>query len=169
MHWLHRLHILLGVVVSLPILAWSVSGFFLALPPGTVSGEPYRVIETSRILISPAQAADIVTRAVGGESTITSLGLEQRGDFIRYTAFASGQSYWVNAETGEVSQPPPPSPRTRWVRQAHFYNFAGSHRIAILALFSVLAALSAGSGLILVILEARKRFITPAGMGAEAP
>lgn len=166
LHWFRRLHILLGIVVSVPVLAWSLSGFFLALPPGSVSGEAYRVIETERIKVSPAMAAAIVTTKVGGKSTITSLGLEQRGEFLRYSVFAGGQSYWVNAESGELSQPPPPSPRTRWVRHAHFFNFAGSHRTLILVGFSLLAALSVASGLLLVATEVRKRMRASPGRPA---
>lgn len=154
--WLHRIHILLGLLVSLPVLAWSLSGLLLALPPGSISGEPYRTIEFSRVKVTPREAATILSEHTGS-TRFTALTLEQRGDDLRYSAFASDGAYRVNAMNGEVTKPEPPSARTRWIRQAHFFNFAGSSRTALLMGFCLLTALSTLSGLALLALWIRRR------------
>lgn len=148
---LRQLHLILGLLVSLPVLGWSISGFFLALPPGAVSGEPYQAIEPARLSVSPAQALEIAQKQQGADSKITSLSLEQRGGKAVYSAFGSGGGILIDASTGVVSKPPPTPPSTKLLRHAHFYNFAGSWKTAILLLFSLLSACSTLSGLWLAV------------------
>lgn len=142
-----RLHYLLGLVVGLPLLAWSISGFFLAIPPGVVAGEPYSVIEPQRVRLTPAQASQAVDLQLGRAFEPTSISLEQRGNKVTYALFGQGGAYLVDAESGEVRRQPPPSRTTRWIRHAHFFNFAGSWRTRLLLLLSFLSACLVGSGL----------------------
>lgn len=145
--WVRRLHLWLGLAVSLPVLAWSVSGFFLALPPGSVGGEPYAVIDPGRVNLTPSQVKIAVDRHLGKPSNLTSISLEQRGSKATYSAFGQEGAFLVDAESGEVGKPPPPPARVKWVRTAHFFNFAGQWRTALLLLFSLLSSLSTVSGL----------------------
>lgn len=155
---LRLIHIYLGLAVSLPVLAWSVSGFFLALPPGAISGEPYNVVETHRIKVTAEEALEAVQKFSGQEPKATSIGLEQRGETIRYSIFGKGGSFRVNAVTGVVSKPPPTPHKTKLIRHAHFFNFSGAWRTSLLLLFSSLTALSTLSGLVLLVFYFRRRF-----------
>lgn len=154
--WLRRLHLWLGLAVSVPVLAWSISGFLLAIPPGVVEGEPYVVIDARRVSISPAEAVEAVDNHLGKRCEPTAITLEQRGKNARYSVFGKQGSFRVDAQTGEVTKPPPPSPKTRWIRHAHFFNFAGSGKTALLLLFSLLTACSTLSGLWLVFVVYRR-------------
>lgn len=58
-------------------------------------------------------------------------------------------SLLVDAETGIVSNTPPPGALMRYFRQAHFYFFAGSWQSLLLIVLSALACVSAFSGIYL--------------------
>jgi len=58
-------------------------------------------------------------------------------------------SIFIDAETGEAKMSEPPSVKTQFFRQAHFYFFAGSWQVALLIVFSLLACLSASTGIYL--------------------
>ena len=144
---LRKLHLWLGLLVGIPVLAWSISGFFLAIPPGAVEGEPYVVIEPRRVVLTPAGAIWAVEKHLGKSPELTAISLEQRGENAAYSVFGKNGAFLVNATTGEVSKPPAPSGKTNWVRNAHFFNFAGRHKTTLLLLFSFLSACSTLSGL----------------------
>lgn len=153
-----RLHLLLGLVVGIPVLCWSISGFLLAVPPGAVEGEPYSVIEPRRVVLTPAGAIEAVDKHLGKPSELTAISLEQRGEKAIYSVFGKNGAFLVDAETGMVSKPPGPSRKTTWIRNAHFFNFAGSWKTSLLLLFSFLSACSTLSGLWLVVGYLRRRF-----------
>ncbi len=154
---LRKLHLWLGVLIGIPLLAWCVSGFFLAIPPGAVQGEPYSVIEPRRVVLTPAGAISAVEKHLGKPPELTSIGLEQRGERAQYAVFGKNGSYLVNAETGEVSKPPAPSKTTSWIRNAHFFNFAGGWKTSLLLVCSFLAGCSVLSGLWLAVGYFRRR------------
>jgi uncharacterized iron-regulated membrane protein len=158
-----RLHLGLGLIVSLPVLAWSLSGFLLAIPPGVVEGEPYRVIVPELAALTPAAVMEAVDNHLGKPAELTSMSLEQRGDRARYSVFGKNGAFLVDAQTGLVSNPPPPSRKTKWVRQAHFFNFAGSWNTALLLFFSLVSALSTLSGLCLLVFYFRSGRGEPVG------
>ena len=137
----------MGLAVSIPVLAWSVSGFLLAIPPGVVEGEPYVVVDARRVNLSPAEAVVAVNKHLGEACEPTAITLEQRGETARYSVFGKQGAFRVDAQTGEVTKPPPPSQKTRLIRHAHFFNFAGAWNTALLLLFSLLSACSTLSGL----------------------
>lgn len=135
------------MLVGIPVLAWCVSGFFLAIPPGAVQGEPYVVIEPRRVVLTPAGAISAVEKHLGKPPELTAISLEQRGENAVYSVFGKNGAFLVNATTGEVSKPPAPSTKTSWVRNAHFFNFAGRWKTVFLLVFSFLSACSTLSGL----------------------
>lgn len=145
-----RLHIWLGIFVSIPVLAWALSGFLYSLP-NTVEGGKVGVIESTRVKISPAEAMNRANHLAGRRLPTTALTLLMRDGAPQYQAIGGmgADSILINAETGEVLKTPPPSPATRFFREAHFYYFAGSWQVTLLLLMSALAALSAMSGIYL--------------------
>ena len=58
-------------------------------------------------------------------------------------------SIFIDAETGEAQMSAPPTWKTRFFREAHFYYFAGSWQVTFLIIFSLLASLSALTGIYL--------------------
>lgn len=145
-----RVHIWLGIAVSIPVLLWAVSGFLYALP-NTVEGGSVEVIDRSRIKIGPDAAIGRAHDLAGKELPTTALTLLMRDGRPFYQAIGGmgADSILIDAETGEVQQTPPPGFATRFFRQAHFYFFAGPWQVTLLLLFSGLAALSALSGIYL--------------------
>ena len=53
--FVYQMHLILGLLVSVPVLAWAVSGFMYALPD-TVEGGTVEKIDSARIHIAPAEA-----------------------------------------------------------------------------------------------------------------
>jgi uncharacterized iron-regulated membrane protein len=146
----YRAHLWLGVVVSVPVLAWAASGLLYAWP-GAVEGGSVRVVDASRVRVSAPEAIGRANEFAGRELPITALTLLTRGDRPFYQAVGGmgADSLLIDAETGEVSKTPPPSLKTRFFRQAHFYFFAGRWQVPLLVILSALACLSAASGIYL--------------------
>jgi len=149
-HLVYRAHLWLGLVVSLPVLAWAASGLLYAWP-GAVEGGSVRVIDASRVRVSASEALRRAGEFAGRELPTTALTLLMRGDRPYYQAVGGmgADSLFVDAETGEVSPAPPPGLKTRFFRQAHFYFFAGRWQVPLLVLLAALACLSAASGIYL--------------------
>ena len=165
---LHKVHIWLGIAVSIPVLAWAVSGFLYALP-NAVEGGTVEVIDSARVKIGPAEALGKANAFAGRELPITALTLLTRNGSPHYQAIGGmgADSILINAETGAVLKTPPPGAATIFFRQAHFYFFAGSWQVTLLILFSCLAALSAMTGIYLNIAY----WLRPSGgkTGTNAP
>lgn len=145
-----RVHIWLGLLVSVPVLAWAVSGFLYALP-NTVEGGKVEVIDRNRVRIGPAQAIGRANDLAGRELPTTALTLLMKDGKPYYQSIGGmgADSILINAETGEVLKTPPPNLATRFFRQAHFYYFAGSWQVTLLLVFSAIASLSAITGIYL--------------------
>lgn len=75
---LYRIHLVLGLIVSLPLLGWTTSGLWSALPTTAGGGTVYAAISTDRILISPAAAIERARAFAGKPLPITALTLEQK-------------------------------------------------------------------------------------------
>ena len=146
----YQLHLWLGLVVSIPVLAWALSGFLYALP-NTVEGGKIDVIVQERVKIAPTEAIRKAHEFAGRTLPTTALTLLMRDGSPFYQAVGGmgADSILINAETGEVLQTPSPNFHTRFFRQAHFYYFAGSWQTWLLLLFSALAGLSALTGIYL--------------------
>ena len=137
-------------MVSIPVLAWALSGFLYALP-NTVEGGTVEKIDSTRIKISPTDAIARANELAGKNLPTTALTLLMKDGRPQYQSIGGlgADSIFVDAETGEASFSRPPSWKTRFFREAHFYFFAGSWQVALLLLFSALAALSAATGIYL--------------------
>ena len=146
----YQLHLVLGLLVALPVLAWSISGFLYALP-NTVEGGTVEKIDFQRIRITPDEAAQSANRLAGRELPTTALTLLMRDGKPKYQAIGGlgADSIFVDAETGEAAFAPSPGLKTRFFREAHFYFFAGGWQVPLLLLFSGLSALSALTGIYL--------------------
>ena len=148
--FIYQLHLWLGLFVSIPVLAWALSGFLYALP-NRVEGGKIDVIDNSRVKVAPTKAIEKAHEFAGKTLPTTALTLLMRDGKPYYQAVGGmgADSILVNAETGEVLQTPQPNFYTRFFRQAHFYYFAGSWQTWLLLLFSALACLSALTGIYL--------------------
>lgn len=136
--------------VSVPLLAWALSGFLYSLP-NTVEGGVVENIDTGRVMIAPADAVANANELAGRTLPITALTLLMKDGRPQYQAIGGlgAESIFIDAQTGAATYSKPPSLRTRFFREAHFYFFAGSWQVPLLILFSGLAALSALTGIYL--------------------
>ena len=147
---IYQIHLWLGLLVSIPVLAWAFSGLLYSLP-NTVEGNKIDTITQDRVKVSPNDAIKKAHEFAGKKLPTTALTLLMRDGKPYYQAVGGMgmDSILVNAETGEVLITPPPSLATRFFRQAHFYYFAESWQVTLLILFSALACLSALTGIYL--------------------
>jgi uncharacterized iron-regulated membrane protein len=148
--FIYRTHIWLGIIVSLPVLAWATSGLLYALPNRIEGGK----IESIRAISVRVSATDALARAdefAGKRLPVTALTLLMRDGRPVYQAVGGlgADSLLIDAETGAVHKTPPPNALTRYFRQAHFYYFAGSWQVFLLVMMSALASASALSGIYL--------------------
>jgi len=155
----YQLHIFLGLIVSVPVLAWALSGLMYAVP-NMVEGGAVEQLAAERIKVSPAEAMTKANELAGRELPTTALTLLMRDGRPQYQSIGGmgADSIFIDAETGVASMSPPPSLKTRFFREAHFYFFAGSWQTSLLILLSALAAVSALTGIYLNIVHWMPRF-----------
>jgi uncharacterized iron-regulated membrane protein len=146
----YQLHLILGVLVSIPVLAWALSGFLYALP-NTVEGGAVEKIDASRVTVAPADAMARADELAGKSLPTTALTLMMKNGRPQYQSIGGlgADSIFIDAETGVASFSQTPTWKTRFFREAHFYFFAGSWQVTLLLIFSSLAALSASTGIYL--------------------
>lgn len=144
---IYRTHIWLGLLVAIPVLAWTSSGLLYAWP-NAVSGGTIESIAIERVRITPAQAQERANDFAGRKLRTTALTLLMREGYQAVGGMGA-DSLLIDAETGLVLKTPPPGILTRYFRQAHFYFFAGSWQVPLLVAASGLAFLSALSGMYL--------------------
>ncbi len=156
---IYQLHIFLGVAVSVPVLAWALSGLMYAVP-NVVEGGAVERLAAERIKVSPTEAMAKANQLAGRELPTTALTLLMRDGRPQYQSIGGmgADSIFIDAETGAAALSPPPSLKTRFFREAHFYFFAGSWQTTLLILFSALAALSTITGIYLNIVYWLPRF-----------
>ncbi|HVF57532.1 MAG TPA: PepSY domain-containing protein [Pyrinomonadaceae bacterium] len=156
--FVYRAHIWLGLLVSIPVLAWASSGLLYAWP-GAVEGGKVEAIDAARVRIGAPEAMRRAHDFAGRQLPTTALTLLMRDGRPVYQSIGGmgAGSLFIDAETGEVRSAPPPDARTRYFRQAHFYYFAGSWQVPLLILLSALACLSAASGIYLNLMLWRER------------
>ena len=162
---IYRTHIWLGLLVAIPVLAWTSSGLLYAWP-NAVEGGAIENIALERLQVTPAQALQRANDFAGRKLPTTALTLLMREGRPVYQAIGGmgADSLLIDAETGQVVRTPPPGILTRYFRQAHFYFFAGSWQVPLLVAVSGLAFLSAFSGMYLNItlwlMKFRKRAVS---------
>lgn len=147
---IYQTHLILGIFVSLPVLAWALSGFLYALP-NTVEGGAVEKIDSARVKIAPADAMAKANELAGKPLPTTALTLLMKDGRPQYQSIGGlgADSILIDAETGEAGFSKPPTWKTRFFREAHFYFFAGSWQVTLLLIFSALSALSAATGIYL--------------------
>lgn len=148
--FIYRLHIWLGLIVAIPVLAWASSGLLYAWP-SAIEGGKVETIDATRVRIQPSEALSRASEFAGRKLPTSALTLLMREGRPVYQAVGGlgADSLLIDAETGTVIKTPPPGPLTRYFRQAHFYFFAGSWQVPVLLAVSALACLSATTGLYL--------------------
>lgn len=156
---IYQLHLILGILVSIPVLAWSLSGFLYALP-NTVEGGTVEKIDSVRVRVAPGDAMIKANELAGKTLPTTALTLLMKDGRPQYQSIGGlgADSIFIDAETGEASFSKPPTWRTRFFREAHFYFFAGSWQVTLLLIFSGLAALSALTGIYLNLVYWSRKF-----------
>lgn len=147
---IYQIHLWLGLFVSIPVLAWALSGFLYALP-NSVEGGTVEKIDAARVKIAPVDAMNKADELAGKQLPTTALTLLMKDSKPAYQAIGGlgADSIFIDAETGETKRSEPPNLRTQFFRQAHFYYFAGSWQVALLIIFSLLACCSAITGIYL--------------------
>jgi len=147
---IYKLHIWVGLIVAIPVLAWATSGLLYAWP-SAVEGGKIESIEATRVRVSPSEALAKASEFAGRKLPTTALTLLMRNGRPVYQAIGGmgADSLLIDAETGGVVKTPPPGVLTRYFRQAHFYFFAGTWQVPLLIAFAALASISALAGLYL--------------------
>ncbi|HEY0429051.1 MAG TPA: PepSY-associated TM helix domain-containing protein [Pyrinomonadaceae bacterium] len=148
--FIYQTHLWLGIFVSIPVLAWALSGFLYALP-NTVEGGSVDRIDAARVKIAPAEAMQKANGLAGRTLPTTALTLLMKDGKPVYQSIGGlgADSIFIDAETGEARMSQPPDLKTRFFREAHFYFFAGPWQVTLLIVFSLLASLSALTGIYL--------------------
>jgi uncharacterized iron-regulated membrane protein len=157
--FIYKAHLILGILVSLPVLAWALSGFLFALP-NTVEGGTVEKIDSSRVKVTAPEAIDRASELAGKQLPTTALTLLMKDGRPQYQAIGGlgADSIFIDAETGFAKMSEPPTAKTRFFREAHFYFFAGGWQVWLLLWFSALTALSALSGIYLNIMYWKRRY-----------
>jgi len=156
--FIYKLHLILGVLVSIPVLAWALSGFLYALP-NMVEGGSVEKIDPGRVKVSPSDAMLKANDLAGKQLPTTALTLLMKDGRPQYQSIGGlgADSIFIDAESGIAAFSKPPGWKTRFFREAHFYYFTGSWQVTFLLIFSGLAALSALSGIYLNIVYWSRR------------
>ncbi|MEJ7848327.1 MAG: PepSY-associated TM helix domain-containing protein [Pyrinomonadaceae bacterium] len=167
---IYLLHLWLGLVVSIPVLAWALSGLLYALP-NMVEGGSVEKIDLSRVKVAPADAMAKANELAGKTLPTTALTLLMRDGKPQYQSVGGmgADSIFIDAETGVANMSPPPSLKTRFFREAHFYYFTGSWQVMLLIIFSALAALSALTGIYLNFVYWIRKFSRRQGIDRTIP
>lgn len=157
--FIYQAHLLLGVLVSIPVLAWAVSGFLYALP-NTIEGGSVEKIDTARVKVWPVDAMTSANQLASKTLQTTALTLLMKDGRPQYQSVGGlgADSIFVDAETGLARMSEPPTMKTRFFREAHFYFFAGNWQVPLLLIFSALAAMSAATGIYLNIVYWSRKF-----------
>ena len=156
--FIYRAHIWLGVIVAIPVLAWASSGLMYMLP-NAVEGGSVATIDAERVRVSPQDALTRASDFANRNLPVTALTLLMREGKPVYQVVGGmgADSILVDAETGDVIKTPAPNLLTRYFRQAHFYYFAGRAQTGLLVIASLVACLSAISGIYLNVTRLIKR------------
>jgi len=148
--FIYRVHIWLGLIVAIPVLAWASSGLLYAWP-NAVEGGKIESINAMRVRVLPSEAMTKANEFAGRKLPTTALTLLMRDGRPVYQAIGGmgADSLLIDAESGMVIKTPPPGALTRYFRQAHFYFFGARWQVPLLVTLSAMACVSALSGLYL--------------------
>ncbi|HVQ56742.1 MAG TPA: PepSY domain-containing protein, partial [Pyrinomonadaceae bacterium] len=101
--FIYQSHLILGLLVSIPVLAWALSGFLYALP-NTVEGGTVEKIDAARVKVSPAEAIAKANELAGKQLPTTALTLLMKDGRPQYQSIGGlgADSIFIDAETGEA-------------------------------------------------------------------
>jgi hypothetical protein len=152
--YIYQAHLILGAAAAIPVLAWALSGFLYALP-NMVEGGTVETIDESRLAITPVAAIASASELAGRQLPITALTLLMKDGRPQYQAIGGlgADSIYIDAFNGNASFSQPPTLKTRFFREAHFYFFAGGWQVWLLLIFSAIAIMSAATGIYLNIVH----------------
>src|SRR5712691_6302771 len=116
---IYKLHIWLGLIVTIPVLAWASSGLLYAWPSAVEGGKIER-IDTTRVRVSPSEAMAKANALAGRKLPTTAITLWMRDERPVYQAICGmgADSLLIYAENGTVIKTQPPGALTRYFRQA---------------------------------------------------
>jgi uncharacterized iron-regulated membrane protein len=118
---IYQLHLWVGLLVSIPVLAWSLNGFLYALP-NMVEGGAVEKIDLARVKVSPTDAITKANELAGKTLPTTALTLLMKDGKPIYQLIGGlgADSIFIDAETGAAEMSRPPGWKTRFFREAHF-------------------------------------------------
>ena len=101
--FIYTAHLWLGLFVSIPVLAWALSGLMYAIP-NTVEGGTIEKIDSARVKISPSEAMQKANALAGKELPTTALTLLMKDGKPQYQSIGGlgADSIFIDAETGEA-------------------------------------------------------------------
>jgi len=131
--------------------------------PNTVDGGTVEKIDAARARVSPAEAISAANALSGRSLPTTALTLLMKDGRPQYQSIGGlgADSIFIDAETGEAAFSKPPTWKTRFFREAHFYFFAGGWQMPLLLVFSALAAFSVITGIYLNIVHWSRKLRSP--------
>ncbi len=97
---IYQLHLILGIFVSIPVLAWALSGFLYALP-NTVEGGAVEKIDSARVKVSPGEAIVKANELAGKALPTTALTLLMKDGRPQYQSVGGlgADSIFIDVET----------------------------------------------------------------------
>src|SRR5204863_1773627 len=111
---IYQLHLILGILVSIPVLAWALSGFLYALP-NTVEGGAVEKIDALRVKVSAPEAIAKASELAGEQLPTTALTLLMKDGRPQYQSIGGlgADSIFIDAETRQARMSEPPTAKTR--------------------------------------------------------
>ena len=105
---IYKLHLWLGLIVAIPVLAWASSGLLYAWPRA-VEGGKIENIDATRVRVLPSEALAKASDFAGRKLPTTALTLLMRDGRPVYQAIGGmgADSLLIDAETGVVVKTPP--------------------------------------------------------------
>src|SRR4029453_1344164 len=99
--FIYQSHLILGILVSIPVLAWALSGFLYALP-NTVEGGTVEKIDAARVKVPPVAAITKANELAGKTLPTTALTLLMKDGRPQYQSIGGlgADSIFIDAETG---------------------------------------------------------------------
>src|SRR5437016_14594299 len=107
--FIYKLHIWLGLIVAIPVLAWASSGLLYAWP-NAVEGGKIESIDATRGRVLPSEALAKASEFAGLQLPTTALTLLMLEGRPVYQAIGGigADSLLIDAESGTVTKAPPP-------------------------------------------------------------
>ena len=123
---IYQAHLILGILVSIPVLAWALSGFLYALP-NMVEGGTVENIDAARINVAPAEAMAKANDLAGKTLPTTALTLLMKDGRPQYQSIGGlgADSIFIDAQTGEANFSKPPTWKTRFLQGSSLLFLCG--------------------------------------------